>query len=100
MIAHPNSIRAHAELKEADQFNPRERLCLQALRQLGQATDRQIMQHLDFTDKNSVSPRLNHLRDNGDIQEVGSVTCEFTGKTVRLLRLTPYSDRNQLSLSL
>jgi len=83
---HPHSLAAHAD-GDAGPFSERESLIICALHQLGQATDRQLMKHLGFTDMNAVRPRLTELIESGVVTECGSLIDPSTKKRVRIVRL-------------
>ena len=83
---HPNSQAAYHEEKDAGHFNQREMMILAALRRVGSATDRALMELLGFTEPNQVRPRVNHLLEMGAILHDGDTRCPVTGKTVRLVR--------------
>ncbi len=51
-------------------------------------TDRRVMELLGFTDKNSVSPRVSKLIEDGFLYEEGSTKCPVTGRRVRLVSYT------------
>ncbi len=100
-LIHNNSRKAHAEGRESGQFSDRQTLILKALRELGQATDRELCDYLELPDMNAVRPRCTELiKKHRQIEECGSKVCPTTGKTVRLLRITPFHDRNQQLLPL
>lgn len=92
--AHVNSLLAFAEGKE-DLFSKREWQVLGALKDLRQATDREIMIALGFADMNSVRPRITELIADGLIVEAFSIVDPVTGKTVRVVRLAEHQRRAQ-----
>ena len=69
-------------------FSEREQQILQAMRHLGAALDREVLEHLGYVDMNSVRPRITELIRDGVLEEVRDVADPTTGKTVRVLRLT------------
>ena len=96
---HANSLAAHAEEKESGRLSDRCTLILGALREIGPSTDRQIMNHLDFSDMNSVRPRVTEMVKAGILQESLITVCDSaTGKMVREVRIRTYSDPRQLTL--
>lgn len=46
-------------------------------------TDRQVMEHLGFTEMNQVRPRISELIDAGALVEVYDQPDHITGKSVR-----------------
>lgn len=78
---HPNSVECyHAEEAKLS------RRALEVLRWItehGPHTDREVMAGLMFNEPNAVRPRITELIDAGKLMEVGDVTCQVTGKTVR-----------------
>jgi hypothetical protein len=82
---HRNSL----ECWDTSDFNPRELQVLKAFSSLGRpVTDKQVMEHLGFSDPNSVRPRITHLIEVGIVAETGSTRDPDTNKTVRLSYLT------------
>ena len=94
---HLNSLEAYHQ-GNFTVFNAREQLVLRALKDLGSATTRQIQDHLDAQEVSFVQPRISDLCRKGVIEDCGSIPCHVTGKTVRLLRIRPYSDPAQLEM--
>lgn len=87
---HTNSVSAYYEGKLSNAFNMREQLIMGALRQLREATDREVMNFLGFTDTNSVRPRITELiKDAGILEQCGSIHCKLTDKRVRIVRIIP-----------
>lgn len=85
---HVNSLAAYEEGR-VDMFSAREIAILAALRRLKCATDRGVMLALNFTDMNSVRPRITELIKDGVLMEDGSVDDHVTGKRVRAVRFRP-----------
>jgi|GEM_PF-4443719 len=50
-------------------------------------TDREIKDALDFSDMNSVRPRITEMIRDGILEEAGSVACPVTSMTVRCVRV-------------
>jgi LmbE family N-acetylglucosaminyl deacetylase len=97
-IVHPNSVKAYHEGMLDDSFNIREREIIQALKVLGRAADREIMEYLGYQDLNSVRPRLTELINQaGILEEVGKEFDSQTKKTVRIVRIKQLEDANQLT---
>ena len=84
---HENSILSYIEELSNDNINKRSKEILECLKSLASATDRQIKNYLGYDEMNCVRPRITELIDSGHIREIGSVKCETTGKTVRLVQL-------------
>ena len=97
---HDNSKAVYWSPETQSAFTARERLILDALSQMGSATHRQLQQFLDFTDLGMCQPRCSDLVRKGAIEECGRVRCEFTGNTVRLLRLRTAEHRDQLEMAI
>lgn len=55
----------------------------------GPSTDRQVMVGMGFTEPNAVRPRITEAVEIGELVEVGSVRCNVTGKTVRIVGRPP-----------
>lgn len=99
-LVHHNSLEAYYQGNLA-LFQRREREVLKALAETGSAmTDRQIQEFLDYQEAGAVRPRITGLVKRGVLQQVGSTTCEHTGKTVRLVRIMPRTDAAQLRLAI
>lgn len=56
-----------------------------ALRLNRPMTDREVMQHLGFSDMNTVRPRVTELIERGLLEERGVKTCDVTGMKVRVV---------------
>ena len=96
---HPNSIESYYEGKLSGAFSDREEKIMTALRAISKGTDRDIKDFLGVSDMNSVRPRITELIDEaGLIEECGFKTDDITGKKVRIVRIIPEEDKNQLSL--
>lgn len=80
---HQNSIAAFHE--EEGRFGARAGAILAWIHVHGEATDREVMLGLGFTDPNSVRPRISELIDSGDLEEVRSTRCPHSRKTVRVV---------------
>lgn len=59
-------------------------------------TDRQIAAGMGYPDMNAVRPRITELIDQGILREAGSITCQVTGKRVRLV--SPVIHQGELPL--
>lgn len=71
----------------------RAQACLEAVRALHYATDRQVLAHLELPDMNCVRPRLTELVQGGWLVEAGTAECPVTRKQVRVLRLATGAER-------
>lgn len=81
-MIHENSIASFAELDIA----PREREVLSAIEEIGHAcTDRQVAKFMGSEDLNASRPRITALIAKGVLSEVGTYSCEVTGRSVRLV---------------
>jgi len=47
-------------------------------------TDREIMNILGEVDVNNIRPEITRMKQEGILVECGKITCQHTGKTVRL----------------
>lgn len=78
---HENSRRAYQE--NSEELGRRSRQIFTAIALHGAMTDRQVRDHLNFKDMNSVRPRITELIKAGKLREIGSVSDVESGKTVR-----------------
>ena len=97
---HVNSVEAYYSGVMSKAFSKREEMIVGALRQLKQATDREIMNFLSFQDSNEVRPRITDLlKKAGILEECGKKHCDQTNKQVRIVRIIPESRQDgQMSL--
>lgn len=86
-MRHENSISALRE--ERIKLDRRCSEVLGAIHQLGTCTDRQIKDFLGYEEMNSVRPRITELKKLGLVHEAGKIKCPKTGKSVRVVRITP-----------
>lgn len=87
MSTHDNSRAAfHAG---AAQFSEREQEVVGALRRIGHGTDKQVAKALGYPHKSAVQPRISELLKRGALQEYGNAKDPDTGKTVRVVCVTP-----------
>jgi len=93
---HKNSLKTYDE--ERYRLNDRASKIFELLRANpgSSYTDRQIMTRLGFSEPNQVRPRITELIERELVTECGSVKCDVTGKTVRLVKL--YTNTNQLEM--
>jgi hypothetical protein len=93
-----NSLQALEE--ERYKLSKRESLIYEYLRAnpSNSYTDRQIMRTLQLTEPNQVRPRITSLIEKKMIFESGNTKCQFTGKTVRLIKLNNDTNRGQMDL--
>ena len=83
MTTHKNSLTAPAEIAADGTLRRRKREIVLWLAQHGPATDRQVQAGLHYEERGSVQPTISYLVDEGWLEEVDSVECEKTGRTVR-----------------
>ena len=96
---HTNSVSAYYEGLLDSSFSKREALILDALKDLGSATDREILDQLLFNDMNAVRPRITELiNDAGILEECGHKYDSYTEKNVRIVRIIKDEDQRQLKL--
>lgn len=98
---HVNSLNAYFE-GQTEHFSKREQQVLDQVRALRSATDRDVMVSLNFTDPNTVRPRISELIKEGLLVEVGFSEDVITGKTVRLVSLAqdPRKAQRQFSFAI
>lgn len=84
MPIHRHSIASYWEGAIED-FPARTRDILITLQTHGPMSDRSIMEALEFSDGNSVRPRITEGVRDGLFVEMGTVRCPVTGKQVRLV---------------
>ena len=99
-LTHPNSIEAYYSGGLEGLFNEREKQIIVALRAIGCGTDREIAEHIGYDHKSAVQPRISDLiNDAGILEEMhyGQID-RITGKTVRMVRIRPKENSNQLEL--
>jgi predicted transcriptional regulator len=81
-MMHDNSIMAYSEIKP--ELTGRRRNVYLALKGYSRkCTDREIKEIMGMGDMNAVRPRITELIKLGYIEEVGSIKCPVTNKTVR-----------------
>jgi predicted HTH transcriptional regulator len=97
-MIHDNSLESyHSGLNT---FSARQQKVLVALALLHRATDRQIMEHLGFSDLNAVRPRITELVQRGILTEAASTRDPITGKTVRLVQVNHRKPQELIQQSL
>jgi len=81
---HANSVKTYRE--DQQKIGHRAMMVLHTVKELNRpCTDREVMQKLQFTDMNSVRPRITELITAGTIREVGTTIDYATKKRVRLV---------------
>lgn len=70
-------------------LNPNARYAqiLDVLKDGEELTAREIMQRLNYTDTNTVKPRLTELRMMNMVKVIGKRKCTATGKTVSVYKI-------------
>ena len=99
MSMHWNSLEAYDE--ERAKLNKRANAIFLYMRDLGSPiTDRNVMRDMGFTEPNAVRPRITEMIKIGLMEEVGSIKCEVTKKTVRLVQIKhpPSTTHTQMDL--
>lgn len=92
-MIHPNSIKSYDEEKARGNPATYRTMIVELLAREGRPmTDRQIMRALGVGEKSNVLPEITRLVDKGRLYEYDKVKCEFTGKTVRRTKLSPYPE--------
>ena len=84
---HSNSLRTYREEKKRLDKRSFDVLKYFASRE-DAVTDRQVMVGMEFTDMDSVRPRITELRDDGFLMEVGKIKDNLTHKSVRATVIT------------
>jgi len=88
-MVHLHSIAAYHELdKEGRRFEVKG-----AFERRGPMTDRQAALFLGSQDPNYVRPRITELIRSGDLIECGKIRDEYTGRTVRVVRVAIKTER-------
>jgi len=89
MSIHLNSLAALRE--NGREFSAREaEIILFLAANPGKRTDRQLAAAMGYSHRSAVQPRVSTLiNDGGILAEVGKTKCRETGKTVRLVDLSP-----------
>lgn len=93
-MIHLNSLAAYHDGK-LDVFTKRQRVILGAFERRGAMTDRECAGVLGFAEMNAVRPRITELVNDGVLEEVESVLCPVTKKTVRRCRIASERDAPQ-----
>lgn len=98
---HANSVKSYHQGLLDGSFSDREQEIIDALKTLHKATDRQIMEYLGYEDMNCIRPRLTELiKEAAIVEEIGSRHDLLTNKKVRLVRIIPFNDNNQMALNI
>lgn len=96
-MIHSNSASAFSEERETGRMSKRAAAILRWLNARPRPfTDREVMTGMGFQDPNQVRPRITELIHMGILEEVDSVKCPVTGKTVR--RIAPILNQAELPL--
>ena len=98
MTIHPHSTEAYNE--EAPKLSKREKEILHWLTYRAPAsfTDREISDGMFFSHRSEVQPRISDLIRKTLVEQVMSVKCKFTGKTVRKVRAIT-ADKRQTEMA-
>lgn len=73
------SLEAIRTLRERKIIGERQEAVLNTIYKIYPCTDSEVMQYLDYHDRNMVSPRRNELMKKGLIHKVGERICRVTG---------------------
>lgn len=84
-MIHQNSLWAYAANSKT--LGQRARSIYAWIKEHGEATDREVMKALGFSEPNSVRPRITELVKNGLLIEVGAQKDPTTGVIVRKVRV-------------
>lgn len=97
---HPNSLTAFYEGELDGSFGRREKMIIDALADLICGTDREIAEYIGFDHKSAVQPRITELlKESGLLEEMHyNYVDDVTKKTVRVVRIKPRCDSNQIEL--
>jgi hypothetical protein len=97
---HSNSIEAYYDGLLTGIFSKKEDDILRCLRAIGKGTDRQISEWLGCEHKSEVQPRISELIEQARIlEECGNSIDPISQKTVRVVRIIPKDDKNQLTFN-
>jgi hypothetical protein len=88
-MVNSNSVVAYQEEKLLGRIDKRCADIKAALAVLGNATEREIKDHLKLSDMNSVRPRVTEMIKSGDLILTAHRRDTATGKSVRVVSLTP-----------
>lgn len=87
------SILSYLEQKDSNTLGFDQDQVLQAIVELGEATDREITSYLDYADPNKVRPRRYELVQLGLVQEVDRRKCSITNRQSIVWGLSPPPQR-------
>lgn len=96
---HRNSLEAFYAGRD-DLFSRRETEILKTFVQHGTMTDRDVCDALGFRDMNRVRPRITELIKSGLLEEIGDVQDVETNRKVRLVRIVPLTNPQQLQFKM
>ena len=85
-MIHENSRSAYEEIKP-ELSGRRKEIYLTMLKHGTRLTDREIKDMMGLSDMNAVRPRITEMIKSGHVEEVESVKCPVTNKTVRKVRI-------------
>lgn len=80
---HKNSLKAYASLN----LEPIERAVLRTYNVHGVLADRQTGR-FHYSREVSIQPRITYLLNKKMLKEVGNTKCSFSGRTVRICKIT------------
>lgn len=82
MIVEKTSFESYLELRDSGLLSERQQTILDAIRELGSASDSMITKYLGKVDPNYVRPRRKELLDLGLIVPAFEGVCQVTGRHV------------------
>ena len=88
-MIHQNSRDSYNEIKP-ELKGRRKAIYLVMLKHGTRLTDREIKDKMGLSDMNAVRPRITEMIKSGHVEEVESVKCPVTNKTVRKVRIKNY----------
>ncbi len=96
MTVRETSIRTYYEILEEGLLGEGQEEVYKAIKDLGEATDVEVMQYLGYSDPNKVRPRRKELLDMHIIKDGGTRECKVTGRTVHQWKVL--EEANYMSL--
>jgi len=94
MITKETRRESHKQTEKATRY----RLILEAYRQNGAMTAREVGRRLGFSDMNAVKPRITELCQSGRLRAVGKKFDRVTKRNVAIFEVTEIENEEQIRL--